>query len=112
MENDTAHNLSEFGSFPWGKLEDAIRWRDIASTGEQPEFQVGGVSCGGILAGVDFNPRKPHIDFTRPDASVDAWEIPESLGVLVDEYYKRGTVDRECEIRMQAKSLVALLLGS
>ncbi len=109
MENDTAHDLSEFAQFPWHLLADAINWRD---DDVESDWQVGGVSRGGVTAGMDFNPRggkgyRPHIDFLRPDASVDAWEVPEALYVLVEMYREMGRSQKRDEIRSTVEAALS-----
>ncbi len=111
MENDTAHDLSEFKDFPWDKLEDAVNWEAIACTGKDPEFQVEMISRGGSYPGVDFNPMKPHINFLRRDASVEVWAIPESLAFFIDKLRKRAAQQREGEIKHQSRALIETLFG-
>lgn len=107
--NDTAHSISEFKDFPWNRLSKGIKYREFLDRGEPTEWQVSGVSRGGITAGVDFNPNKPHIDFIREDASADAWEIPEGLIDLVDEYFSRGVDGAERKFKRGVQSFLKLL---
>lgn len=87
MEGDTGHNIDEFTNFPWGKMDDL--WFS----------SCGGVGCGGIIGGVDFNPREPHISFVAEDGICDCWEIPPQLMRLIDAYYERGKRDLQYELR-------------
>ena len=87
MEGDVGHKLAEFKNFPWDKMDDL--WFS----------SCGGVGCGGIIGGVNFNPREPHISFVDKDASCDCWEIPLQLMRLLDAYYERGKRDLQNELR-------------
>lgn len=107
MKNDTAHRLDEFKDFPWDKLTEAIHWWNNGELKSKAEFKVYGVSVGGVTAGVDFNRREPHIDFGRQDGSVDAWAIPRSLWVLIEEYEQRGWERNEKEIRAQVNHILS-----
>lgn len=111
MENDTAHALNEFDKFPWDRLTDAVNWRDNDPEDPTTEFQVTGISAGGVVGGVVFHPHHPHIDFIRGDGSVDAWAIPDALGEFVAEHHKRGGDERASEIKKQARELAVILFG-
>ena len=108
MKNNTAHSLDEFNNFPWNKLTDALNLTDNDPEDPSTEFQVSGIHHGGLIADVAFNGR-PHIDFTRSDGSVDAWEIPKELEDLVDEYYERGKRDQIQEIKSQVNALISYI---
>jgi hypothetical protein len=72
--NDTAHGLDEFCNFSWDQLD----------------ANTHGVSRGGIVAGMDFNPVDPHIDFHDKDGNRDAWAIPWGLYNLLERYKQDG----------------------
>ncbi len=111
MTDDTAHGLDEFNNFPWHLLEKGLDWRHYSETERKSILQVGGISRGGIVAEVDFNPRKPHIDFLRQNGSADAWEIPEALAALTNDYFNRGHKGRTQEIQDMANELVTMVFG-
>jgi hypothetical protein len=88
MDGDTAHELNEFGNFPWEQLDDT--W-----------FRHGGVGRGGIIAGIDFNRphHRPTIQFVREDLSADVWEIPPQMLRLLNSYYENGADDLRGKLR-------------
>ncbi len=92
-DGDTAHKLDEFSNFPWDQLDDD--WFR----------QCGGTGCGGITAGVDFNPQSFHISFIREDCSRDTWEIPTQLQRLFDAYKNRGNREGKVKFRHLLKQL-------
>ena len=81
--NDTAHGLGEFGNFPWEKLD--------------PDMN--GIARGGIIAGIDFNPVEPHIDFHDEHGNRDAWAIPWNLYKLLERYKRDGRHQHANELR-------------
>ncbi len=88
MYTDIAHAINEFADFPWERLDD--EWFS----------SCGGVSRGGIIAGVDFNPSEPHLDFVDKDANRDAWAIPPQLGKLLHKREARGRDALRHELRV------------
>lgn len=89
MTGDTAHELSEFGAFPWERMDD--QWFRHCS----------GYGIGGVVAGMDFNrpTSRPTIKFVSEDMSVDVWEIPPQLARLIDAAVERGADNVRCEFR-------------
>lgn len=83
LGGDKAHPLSEFGNFPWHLVK--------------PDEC--GVGRGGIIAGMDFNPRQPHIDFVYEDICVDAWAIPDQLAQMLDQHRRWGRSDLATDLR-------------
>jgi hypothetical protein len=83
MGKDVVHGVEEFPNFPWDRVI--------------PEEC--GLSWGGITAGHDFNPRKPHISFCYEDGFVEDWEIPEQLSQLLMEERQRGVL--KCQSKIQ-----------
>jgi hypothetical protein len=80
---DKAHSLAEFPNFPW----------------EDVDPKTCGVSRGGITAGLDFNPYRPHICFVGNDGFVDDWEIPQELADMLRQHREWGQRDKVIEIR-------------
>jgi hypothetical protein len=83
LGQDKAHPLEEFPNFPWHLIKP----------------KECGVSRGGITAGMDFNPRKPHIDFIYEDICADAWAIPDELAAMLEQQREWGRQEHAMEMR-------------
>lgn len=105
----TAHPLCEFHNFPWEELKTALKWRSLPKEKQLGCKQVGGISYGGVVGEVDFNPRRPHIDFVWDQNGVlhvDAWEVPDALETLMDQYIQLGKGIVRDEIRSLIKEIL------
>lgn len=81
MDNDVIHPLSEFGNFPWEKVNKGLK------------------NCGFGVFGSD-RPNKPFFHFVHDDLSADIWEIPDQLQQILDHYRNWGRDEAQHAMRL------------